>query len=99
MRALNLDPENPMVRTAVFGEQVQEFLRGPIGRYLIERAEKQLAAAFDHLKVAAADDVIRIMTLQAEIRYLEDFEIWLGAAVQDGLTATAALEGEEHHAD
>ena len=95
MRAAGLDPESPTVRTAVFGQQVQDFLHGPIGDFLIKRAETQLHQLIERLKDANPDDPFAIVKLQAEIKYLEGFERWLGDAVQEGLTAMAIIDGED----
>lgn len=95
MREANLDPEDPRVRTAVFGKQVEDFLHGEIGDYLIKSAERTLERLIDELKKVAANDTTAIIRLQCRIEYLERFQVWLGAAVQDGLTAQRILNGEE----
>lgn len=95
MRQLGLDPEDPLVRTAVFGVDVQEFLRGPVGTYLLNQAETRLAELMDRLKkVSPVTHSGDILAIQAEIRFLEKFEGWLAEAVQAGLTATAIIDGE-----
>jgi hypothetical protein len=95
MKEANLDPENPTVRTAVFGQVVQEFLKGEIGDFLIRRAESKLAALTERLKKIQPDKALEIAALQAEIRFLEGFEAWLGDAVREGLTAAAIIDGED----
>lgn len=100
MRATNLDPNDNRVRTAVFGQQVQDFLATEIGAFLLKRAESELATHIESLKTWSASDSLGIMALQGKIRLLESFEAWLGDAVQDGLTAIAVIDGEEdHHAE
>lgn len=95
MRQLGLDPEDPLVRTAVFGVEVQEFLKGPIGDFLIKRAESRLAALMEQLKKLDPHTQAGAMAkAQAEIAHLEKFEGWLAEAVQAGLTATAIIDGE-----
>lgn len=95
MRQLGLDPEDPLVRTAVFGVEVQEFLKGPIGDYLLKQAENRLADLMDKLKkVNPVTHSGELLAIQAEIRHLEKFEGWLAEAVQAGLTATAIIDGE-----
>lgn len=95
MRAADLDPENPTVRAAVFGVQVQEFLQGSIGSFLISKAELRLQALVVKLKRHPAHDSMAIAILQAEIKHLELFESWLGDAVQSGLMAQAELEADQ----
>lgn len=93
-RALGLDPEDPLVRTAVFGVEVQDFLRGPIGDFLLKRAEQRLDLLIGKLKNEDPSSSSKILALQAEIRHLEMFEGWLAEAVQAGLTAVAIIDGE-----
>lgn len=95
MQPRNLDPDDPQVRTAVFGREVEDFLSSPIGDYLIKRAEKALAVSIEQLKTADVDTTHTIIRLQERIRLLENFEGWLGAAVEDGHMAIKALDGEE----
>ena|ERR1700679_1746890 len=91
-RALDLNPNDPLVRTAVFGVEVQDFLKGPIGDFLLKRAEQRLSVLLGKLKVTR--EMSQVTELQAEIRHLEGFEGWLAEAVQAGLTATQMLEGD-----
>lgn len=98
MRAPNLDPNDPQVRVAVFGQQVQDFLGTEIGDFLVRRAADSLDLAVEKLKKVDPTKTTEVMALQVEIKYLENFVSWLGGAVQDGLNAVAALEaGEDGH--
>lgn len=94
MKAVGLDPEDPLVRTAVFGVEVQDFLRSPIGDFLLKRAEDRLAVVLSVLKKQDPAEPTKIVLLQAEIRHLEMFEGWLAEAVQAGITAVAIIDGE-----
>lgn len=93
-RPLGLDPQDPLVRQAVFGVEVQEFLRSPIGDHLLKRAESRLETLIDQLKKADPHNPTLVIGLQAEIRHLEMFEGWLAEAVQAGITAVAIIDGE-----
>lgn len=94
MQPRNLDPEDPQVRTAVFGKEVEDFLATAVGDYLIKKAEKALGVALEQLKTVDAGTTLTIIRLQERIRLLESFEGWLGAAVEDGHMAIRALDGE-----
>ena len=94
MRPLGLDPDDPLVRQAVFGVEVQDFLNSPIGSFLLTRAEARLANLIEGLKKIDPAQSVAIGAIQAEIRHLEQFEGWLAEAVQAGLTATAIIDGE-----
>lgn len=95
MKAADLDPNDQVVRAAVFGQQVQDFLQGPLGDYLLRQAERRLKELLEELKKVDPAMMLHICALQAEIRYLEGFEAWLGTAVQEGLTAMAIIEGDD----
>ena len=96
-RALGLDPEDPLVRQAVFGLEVQEFLQGPIGDFLLKQSERELTTALESLRKinpASPTLAVDLLKLQERIRLLEQFQGWLGEAVQAGMTATQIIDGE-----
>jgi hypothetical protein len=95
MKAPNLDPNDPAVRTAVFGKQVEEFLASDIGAYLVDQARFQLEQAELRLKSVDAFDGPAVLRAQLEVRLYEQFTGWLGHAIQDGLTAVRIIDGEE----
>lgn len=87
--------ENPFVRTAVFGKQVEEFLKTDIGKYLVSRAEEEVEIAARQLKRVAPWRTTKIRALQNQILTAERFQMWLGNAVADGHQALNLLENEE----
>lgn len=95
MKEARLDPKDDTVRTAVLGQQVQDFLATPVGDLLIKRAELRLALLIQQLKTIDPAKTLEIAKLQIEISHLEQFEGWLGNAVQEGLTAVAIIDGED----
>ena len=70
-----------------FGMEVQSFLQSRIGRYLVKRAEEEVEASVQLLKEADAEDPKAIRELQNKIKVAEDFQYWLGDAVQSGINA------------
>lgn len=92
---MSLDPNDPDVRTAVFGKQVQDFLTGDIGDYLLKQSQEKAEEAIEELKTVWPWRRRRIQHLQNEIRIAEDFQNWLGHAVASGLQAMKRIEGEE----
>jgi hypothetical protein len=95
MKAANLNPDDPLVRTAVFGEQVQEFLRGDIGSYLIERIERKVQEIEHQLHTCDFATVQDFKLHQARLAMYEGLQAWLGDAVAEGIRATQTLDGEE----
>lgn len=95
MKPLDLDSNDPIVRTATFGQQVQDWLKEPVGDFCLRQAERELHQAVESLKTIDPSDRMGITRLQERIRFYEHFEAWLGNAVQEGLTAISIIEGED----
>lgn len=89
-----LDPTDPRVDWASFGCQVEDFLKGPIGDYLIKKAQEQSAQAIEKLKVVSPEDPNAVRTLQNEIQVAESIVRWLGEAVHVGQMALEHLKEE-----
>ena len=89
-----LDPEDPVVRTATLGKQVEDFLNTDIGKYLIGRAEEESQQALDKLKVVSPWRRTRIRDLQAQVWRAESFQQWLGNAIVEGQHALEMLQDE-----
>ena len=84
-----------MVASAVFGKEVEEFLRSDIGVYLIGRATSEEREAVERLIAGAHTMAIKdILREQSVIERARTFRDWLGWAVQDGLQALEMLEQE-----
>jgi hypothetical protein len=77
--------------TVALGLQVEGFLSGPIGAYLVGKAEEEIEAALQELKTVTPTDVPRIVTLQNVIHRAESVQYWLAEAVQEGLNAQQEL--------
>lgn len=91
----NLDPNDPVVSSAVFGKQVEAFLTSDLGVYLINRANLEEREASERLIASAHTMAIKdILREQAIIERARNFRDWLGWAVQDGLQALEMLEQE-----
>jgi hypothetical protein len=99
VRPLGLDPDDPIVRTAVFGLEVQEWLSSPVGSYVMNRVRQKLTHLEASLKTVDPSKAMDIAGIQAEIRHWEAFAGWLGDAVQAGLTASEIIDGEQNAED
>jgi hypothetical protein len=92
----HLDPADPVVNAAVFGKQVEDFIRSDIGTYLIKKCTGEENEAVERLveraHVMSHEEVLAEQSIIARSRGFRD---WLGYAVQDGLQALTMLEGEE----
>jgi hypothetical protein len=88
----NRDPD--LLEAAVFGKEVEQFLRGNIGAYLIKLAKEQSDAALEKLKSTDPYDHQAIFKLQMGIKVADSIVEWLGEAIAQGMQAQAALEDE-----
>lgn len=70
--------------TIDFGFQVEAFLLGDIGKFLVGRAEEEISSAVDKLKVIDPADAKGITMLQNEIYRAESVQYWLAEAIQAG---------------
>ncbi len=87
------DPtDNPLLRTAVFGKQVEQFLDSDIGVYLLQCAKTQSDEAVERLKDVDPQDWKAVMGLQWRIHEAEHIIQWLGDAIRAGLQATEHLK-------
>lgn len=91
------EAEDPhaLIKRAVFGEQVQEFMNTEVGRYIIERAQNQVLEALLKLKTCDPENPGLIREYQGQIEVAESIPQWLGDAVKDGLTALRIIEDRE----
>ena len=89
-----LDPDDPNVRAATFGREVELFLDTDIGRYLVACATRESDAAVEELKNCDPLDSARVVALQMRAKIRDSFIAWLGDAVATGDSAKAALEQE-----
>ena len=94
MDASDLDINDPLVKSAVLGSQVEQFLEGDIGKYLVGRAESEATEAMDMLKRTAPWRKSRIQQLQNAILTAENFQKWLGQAYSEGLHSLHTIEGD-----
>ena len=91
---MSLDPEDPKVRWATFGKQVEYFLQSEIGSYLVKRAKDESEEAFETFKTADPFDGAKIAGLQAKARTADAVMTWLGDAIAAGESATEQLKQE-----
>lgn len=78
---------NQLKQQIDFGFQVEAFLRSEIGQYLVKRAEDQISAAVEQLKVADPEDAKAVRAIQNEIKVAESLQYWLADAITAGENA------------
>lgn len=87
--------DEPSVRWAVFGKQVEDFLSGDIGRYLVSKCEAESDEATSLLKVVHPWRTRRVRELQNRIMVSEAILRWLANAIEEGHAAVEQLKGEQ----
>lgn len=90
-----LDPDDPKVRWAMFGKQVEYFLQSDVGRFLIDRAKSEAAEALEDLKSADPYDGAKIVQIQMRAKLADAIVVWLGDAIAAGESATEQLKIEQ----
>lgn len=93
----DLDANDPLVKSAVLGAQVEDYLQSDIGKYLVGRAENEAIDAMEQLKTVAWWRKRRILWLQNRIWVAERFQQWLGEAYSEGLHSLHTIEGDTEH--
>lgn len=94
-RPLGLDPADPLVQSAVLGLQTEEWLKGPVGTFVMNRVRQRLARLELDLKGIDPTKAMDIAKIQAEIKHWEGFAGWIGEAIQAYHTAVAIIDGEQ----
>ena len=90
-----LDPDDPVVRTAVTGKMVEDFLTSDVGKLIAEHAQQQVDISTDKLKLVSPLRLFMVSRLQLEISLWEGLMRKLADVITDGLNATKLLEGED----
>lgn len=87
-----LDPENPDVRRAVFGRQVELFMESDIGQYIAQCAATEVEEAVGKLKYVDPEDTSTIRSLQHKIGVAESVIGWLADAINSGNQSREMIE-------
>jgi hypothetical protein len=80
---------------AVLGEQIDQFFKSDIGKYLLDHAAAQEAQGLEELRRVKCSDTEAVWQAQNKVWLAEKFRTWLGDAVQAGLKAQMILEDRE----
>lgn len=93
---MNEDEEKlVIIRRATFGRQVEQFLNTEVGKYLVCRANDEVAKAVFDFKNCCPTDAVEVQSIQNRMKQGENFIEWISQAVNDGLQALNILEDRE----
>jgi hypothetical protein len=83
--------DDPILRVAVFGRQVEIFLESDIGQYLLQCAQKDIDEATESLKKVDPFRPEEILKIQHKLQVAESVIGWLSDAVQAGTQANQTM--------
>lgn len=86
--------DRDLMQRVEFGIEVESFLNGPIGTYLIKRLHEDAEQALEKLKTVSPREVETIIELQFIVRTGENIEGWLAGIIQEGWHAENQLKVE-----
>ena len=86
-----MDEKELLIAEARLGLQTQEFLKSPVGRYIVGRANKAREEAFDAWVSASPSDESTIAELQFRARLPALVTGWLDEAINQAQYAENAL--------
>ncbi len=84
-----------LLDVAVLGEQVDQFLKSDVGRYLMEQAEDEERAGLLQLRVVDYTNSEAVRLAQNRAWRGEHVKAWLRNAISAGLKARMILEDRE----
>lgn len=85
----------PDMEAAVFGREVEEFVEHDrIGKYLIDRAQQDLAEAQEELTTLSPFEAGPIMQAQIKARAAKNIRDWIADAINRGREAAQLLQQE-----
>lgn len=87
-----LNPDDPNLRVAVFGKQVEQFLQSDIGEYVTQCAQRDIEKGIKLLKEVDPFVPEQIVSAQMRVRIAESIMGWLGDALRAGYQATEAVK-------
>lgn len=80
-----------LLNVAKFKFVVEDWVRTPVVRYLIERSEHEVRAALEELKHVDAEDAKAVRELQHRIGVCECWQQWIEDAITEGENAHEQL--------
>jgi Na+/glutamate symporter len=87
-----LDPADPRIEWATFGRVVEDFIKSPVGEFLVKKAQEQSDKAVEKLKTVSPEDPTAIRAIQTDIQVAESIIQWLCEAIHEGQMALEHLK-------
>jgi hypothetical protein len=90
-----LNPEDPEVRLAVFGQVVKDFMQSEVGVYVLQCRDEAVASGVQMLRAADPYDGAAVRQAQNKIMVAEMAVEWLAEAIQSGAQALESLREQQ----
>jgi hypothetical protein len=84
-----------LLDVAVLGEQIDQFMKSDVGKYLLQHAAAQEEEGLEQLRRVKCNDAEAVWQAQNKVWIAERFRVWLEDAVSAGLKARMILEDRE----
>lgn len=84
-----------LLDVAVLGEQIDQFMKSDVGKYLLSHAAAQEEEGLEALRRVKCTDPQAVFEAQNKVWVAERFRTWLEDAVRAGLKAQMILEDRE----
>jgi len=81
-----------LTKQVEFGIEAEAFLNTSIGRYLVKRAEDEIADAVEALKTVDCEDTNAVRELQNRIWKAESVQFWIAEIINDGFAAEEMIK-------
>jgi hypothetical protein len=88
---MRLNPDDPVVSDAVFGEEVRNFLNSRVGSYIISAAKMDAEVAMSDFARVDPTKPEAIMEIQVRLRAANMVSVWLADAINRGQQAVEQL--------
>lgn len=85
-----------LIKAALLGKQVENFLSSDVGRYLKNRITEERAQAISQFAACNPTDQSAIIRIQNQLLRADSMISWISGAITDGLTALNILESGEN---
>lgn len=86
------DQRTELLREVALGIEAEEFLDGSVGKYLVAKAEAEIAEAVAAIKIVDPNNSALIREIQNQIYRAESIQLWLAEGIQSGWNAETVIK-------
>lgn len=80
--------DRELLQRVALGEDFERFIRGHLGKWLVQRAESERGDLLEKLAVLdPADDAKQMRKVQQRIAVIDSWQQWIAEAITEGVVA------------